>query len=201
MTRRLRVLVAATALAAGAGVAVAAGVSPRSLVLQPADVPAGLVRTVDRHIGAAELVQEQGSVRPGFVTGWEAQFAASKPAGGIVEITSRVSVYKTSDAARASLLWSYRRALAKPPAGWTVTRLDVAPVGGLARMYALHGHTGGKALTVYAVIWQSAKVKASVFVGGATGSVRLSQAKALAARQQALRISGSAPVASLTLKG
>ena len=52
-------------------------------------------------------------------------------------------------------------------------------------MYVSKGHQNGIDLTLYVVAWRSRNAKASVLVGGLTGTIKPAAAVRLAKKQQA----------------
>jgi hypothetical protein len=146
-----------------------------------------MAQSADRHIGAAELKQEQGSVPRGFLTGWESAFNADNPIGGIADIDSSVSLYDSASDAHKSAQTSFGHATMGHPPGYSgFTRLIVgAPLGDEARMYVSRGRSSGVALTLYVVVWRYGNAKASVILGGVTGPIKPAAAVRLAKKQQA----------------
>lgn len=167
--------------------ATASAASPRLMVLQLRDVPSGMAQALDRHIGVVQVKRDQGSVPHGFLTGWESEFKADNPIGGVADIDSSVSLYDSASDAHKSVLMSYRRVATGHPPGYSrFTRLSVgAPLGDEARMYVSKGHSSGIALTIYALVWRSGMAKASVIIGGVTGTIKPTAAVRLAKKQQA----------------
>lgn len=129
------------------------------MTLRLSDLPAGFTPKSSHVVSKAQVVKQQGSVMPGYVTGWESVFERSE-GFNTAQINSSASWYRTPSQAHASMVDTYRRAAKQGK----VTRVSVgAPLGDEGRAYKIPGTSG---VTVYMVVWRYRNVKASLLFGG-----------------------------------
>jgi hypothetical protein len=171
-----------------AGIAAASTPDPSRLVLRFADLPSGFTQKYSHRMSAAQVRKEQGSVRPGYLTGWENQFDRSALTGAI-QIVSSSAVYKTTAQAHASMLWTFRKLATSPK----FRRMSVGrPLGDESRAALYTIHQSGFSVTVFAVGWRSGRIKAAALVGGISNTLSPELAIRLAQKQQA-RIATAVP--------
>jgi hypothetical protein len=155
------------------------------LVLQPADLPRAFLR-FDQ--GRQILVDSPGGRRKdparfGRQDGWKARYrrAASQQTAGPVVIESRADVFESSDGAKEDL--------DAARADLDDSELDWRPIDepglGDESFAATHVEAGlGKGVRYYQVYWRDANVTASLSLNGFEGRFPLSDALALARKQE-----------------
>lgn len=144
------------------------------------DLPAGFAQSYSRPVSKAQLIKEQGFANPGFVSGWEAQFA--KPGINSAIILSTVSRYVQPAQAHASLLASFKRA-------GTLPAMKQVSLGGSlgqdSRGFTYDSQVGGVTMNAYALTWRYRNLKGAVIFGGLASLSESAEqvAKTLAVRQ------------------
>lgn len=184
----------AVALAASVTLVFVAGASgatatpnPKRMVLQLSDVPSGFSLVRGRYVSNAQAAKEttvkKDYAKLGRINGYESEFARhGVPLVGILQVTSAASNYKTAAGAHASIRISEVAALRSTP---RFRRLSVGTaLGDEARLLAVTKRQGGVSVDVYALVWRSGKVYASIFAGALAGTGNPAQVVALGKKQQ-----------------
>lgn len=184
MTRGAKtILTSAVSLALLAGTASGANPDPKQMVLRLQDMPTGFeaagsgYKSVTAAANGSTVSVAQYKAW-GYVTAYEAHFRQNGNLGdlfsGVSQVTSLVSVYRTSGGAKKSLA-SSAATCAKSP----FQELSVgAKIGDEAHLCAR-----SVPAQVYAVLWRRGRLKAAILIAGVAGTTSPKQAVALAETQ------------------
>jgi hypothetical protein len=185
MSRRLT-FVAGLAVLAGLALAAAAAPasrpSPRSMVLQLSDLPAGYGLAHAQVVSNADLKAKDPAWKDyrklGRITGYNASFTGFG-VGGVTEIDAFASVYKTGVGAHNSLLLTLVQA--NSAAGTKIVDAGRKSLGHDELVYSMKGSTPKEAL--FTVAWRRGAVFAEVIGAGPYGRLHAADVVALAKKQ------------------
>jgi hypothetical protein len=174
MTRSLKVVVFALALALLVASASSASRDPKNMVLRLQDMPTGFELTKS-HYESVTAAAKSSSVSVaqykawGYLTAYESDFSKNGSLGdlfsGASQIASSVTVYGTSTGAGKSLASSVA-SCNKPP----FEELSVgARIGDESHLCSARHKSGGVTAQVYAVLWRRGQLKAGLIVAGVVG--------------------------------
>lgn len=177
-----------TALVALAAAALAGGAAdPKTMVLQPADMPVDFRRTKVRYVSNAQAAREaevkKDFARLGRVRGYEATYR-KKAVRGTLVVVSRASTYRTAAGARQSMAIDFRGAERSRSPRFRRVGLTTK-IGDEARMYRATVKQGRTTVEVYTLAWRSGRVYAAVIGSGVAGTGKPYFVVKLARRQQA----------------
>lgn len=167
---RLRALIGSLVVVLTVATGASADTSLSSMTLQFGDLPTGYTQSKSSTCPASCVKKAQGKVPAGFLSGWERDYD-----GGLKQIVSTVSLYKSTITARSSVLSTWARA---EQHGCKRVSM-VEKIGDEARMY----HCNQSGVSIYAVTWRSGKFKAAIILAGYVVGGDL--AARLAVKQQA----------------
>jgi hypothetical protein len=183
-------LLTAAALAAlvpGTLVAAPSATDPKTLVLQPAGMPADFRRAKVRYVSNAQAAKEaevkKNYTRLGRIQGYEATYE-KKGTRGILVVVTRASTYKTAAGAGESLALDARGAEKSRTVRFRRVR-GAAKVGDESHMFRASVKQGRTTVEIYSVAWRSGKVYAAVIGSGLAGTGKPWFVVKLAKRQQA----------------
>lgn len=184
----LALSVLAALVAAGLSSAAPQAADPKTMVLQPADLPAGWERVFALYVSNAQAARaaetKRNYARLGRLRGYRAIYGKAKNATrGFLSVVSEASTYKTAAGARETMALDIRDAEAttKP----IFRRLPLARIGDEARLYTETSTESGIKLDGYVLVWRSGTVYASLSGGARAGTAGPSLIVTLAKRQQA----------------
>jgi len=168
-------LVVAAALAAGTAAAFSADV--KSMTLRESDLPVGFDKDFSHSIPRSQVIALEGSVMPGYVDGWQAEFTRVQGTDTSV-VTSSALRYGSSAQAHTAVVRAWKRVAKRTGAKRFVVSV---PLGQEARAFA-YPTTG---VTLYSVIWRYKNVNGWVLLAGLESlGVTGEQATRLAVKQQ-----------------
>jgi hypothetical protein len=156
----------------------------RSLVLQPRDLPrdylrfdVGPIAPIELHAGPREDASRFG--RKG---GWKARYKRSGSArrNGPLLVVSMIDLFDSRDGAKADLA-AYDEEFGSMP---RARRLKITGVGDTATGVTFTRGSGRYTIRFYRIAWREANTTASVSVDGSEGALSLSDASALARKQE-----------------
>ena len=171
-----------------AGTASASNPDPKQMVLTLQDMPTGFsvssgtgykdIAAVAKTSSTATLAQYKAW---GYQTGYEADFTGSPSLSdlmsGAADITSSVSVYKSSSGAEKSLTSSLGQCHKAP---YKELSMGGAKLGDEGHLCSATKKSGEVTAQVYAVLWRHGRLKGSVLTAGVVGATSPTQAVTLA---------------------
>ena len=155
-------------------------VDPKRMVLRLSDLPTGFALDHAYYADNVRAAKESQTplallVRWGRINGYQVDYARAGNRG-ILHVRSVASRYGTAKGAADSLHYAFSEA----GRVFTGTR-----IGTESRMYTATVNSQAVPVVGYAVFWRSRTVKAGIVAAGVKGTVRATDAVALARKQQA----------------
>ncbi len=178
--------VLAAALLAEAAASAPVAMDPKTMVLQPRDLPPGFARTSGRYVSNAQNNREskvkKDFAKLGRLRGYEAIFQ-KQAINGIIHVSSAAATYKTAAGARKSMAISARSAETTREVRFR--RLPVPKIGDEARLYKATVTENGIKVDSFSLIWRSELVYSAVIGSALAGTANPASVVALARKQQA----------------